>query len=121
MSKKNNFVVSIFALALVLFVSASVAFAQVRTEDLYRAEDDGSYDTMSWLLGTGDIPTIDPGLATDTTSNQVIQTIFMGLTTIDEETAEVQDGVAIELTKGDIAEDGSITYTYRIRTDIPWV
>ena len=39
MSKKNNFVVSIFALALVLFVSASVAFAQVRTEDLYRAED----------------------------------------------------------------------------------
>ena len=121
MSKKNNFVVSIFALALVLFVSASAAFAQVRTEDLYRAEDDGSYDTMSWLLGTGDIPTIDPGLATDTTSNQVIQTIFMGLTTIDEETAEVQDGVAIELTKGDIAEDGSITYTYRIRTDIPWV
>lgn len=88
---------------------------------LYKAEDDGSFESISWSLGASDIPTIDPALATDTSSNQIIQLIFMGLTTQNEETAETELAIATEVTKSDIAEDGSITYTYKLRDDVPWV
>ena len=93
----------------------------VKPEDLYMAEDDGSFESLSWSIGASDIPTIDPALATDTSSNQIIQLIYMGLTMQDEVTAEVKNAIATDIQKGEIADDGSITYTYKIRTDIPWV
>ncbi len=99
-----------------MFVSPAV-----KPEDLYMAEDDGSFESISWSLGASDIPTIDPALATDTSSNQIIQLIYMGLTMQDEVTAEVKNAIATDIQKGEIADDGSITYTYKIRTDIPWV
>lgn len=103
-------------------VTDAMASAEaVKPEDLYKAEDDGSFETMSWSLGASDIPTIDPALSTDTSSNQIIQLIYMGLTMQNEVTAEVENGVATKIEKSEVADDGSIKYTYTIRTDIPWV
>lgn len=103
-------------------VADTMASAEaVKPEDLYKAEDDGSFETMSWSLGASDIPTIDPALSTDTSSNQIIQLIYMGLTMQNEVTAEVENGVATKIEKSEVADDGSIKYTYTIRTDIPWV
>ena len=112
-----------FVLVSALFIGSFAVSAQsgVKPGDIYRAADDGSYDTMSWLLGASDVPTIDPALATNTSSNQIIQLIFMGLTMQNEETAEVENAIATELEKSEPAADGSIKYTYKIRTDIPWV
>ena len=76
---------------------------------------------MSWSLGASDIPTIDPALSTDTSSNQVNQLVFAGIMNQNEETAEFENGLAVEMSKGEVAEDGSIVYTYKLRTDIPWV
>ena len=45
----------------------------------------------------------------------------MGLTMQNEVTAEVENAVATKIEKGEVADDGSIKYTYTIRTDIPWV
>lgn len=93
----------------------------VKPENLYKAEDDDSFDSISWSMGASDIPTLDPALATDTSSNQIIQLVFMGLTMQNEETGDVMNAIATDMKKSDVAEDGSITYTYTLRNDIPWV
>ena len=124
MKKNLNLSVALsFVLVSVLVIGSLAVSAQsgVKPGDLYRAADDGSYDTMSWSLGPGDVPTLDPALATDTSSNQVIQQVFMGLTVLDEETADVLNAVATDLKKDESAADGSIKYTYTLRADIPWV
>ncbi len=53
----------------------------------------------------GDVPTLDPALATDTNSVQVLWETMMGLTRQDEVTNEVQPALA---TSWDISEDGFV-------------
>ena len=85
------------------------------------AVEPAAYKVMTWSLGETDIPTIDPALSTDTTSNQVNQLVFAGIMNQNEVTAEFENGMATEVTKGEVADDGSVTYTYKLRSDIPWV
>lgn len=66
---------------------------------------------------TSDIPEIDPQIAEDTTSINAIENIFVALTNYDLETTEIVPEAA---TSWEISEDG-LTYTFAIRTDIPWV
>lgn len=66
---------------------------------------------------TSDIPSLDPQIAEDVTSITYIENLFVHLTNYDLETAEiVPDGA----TSWDISADG-LTYTFNLRTDIPWV
>lgn len=66
----------------------------------------------------GDVPTLDPALATDVESISVSEEIYYGLTRLSgEDTVAVHPGMA---TKWDIAKDGK-TYTFYLRTDVPWV
>ncbi len=85
------------------------------------AEEPAPYKILTWNIAETDIPTIDPTISTDTSSNQVGQSIYAGIYNQNEETAEFENGVAIDTVKGEVAEDGTITYTYTLRTDIPWV
>ena len=66
---------------------------------------------------TTDIPTLDPQMGEDTVSIAYIEQLFVHLTNYDLDTAEVVPEAA---TSWDISEDG-MTYTFTIRTDIPWV
>ena len=66
---------------------------------------------------TTDIPTLDPQLGEDTVSIVYIENLFVHLTNYDLDTAEVVPEAATAWT---ISEDG-LTYTFTIRTDIPWV
>lgn len=68
-------------------------------------------------FGPGDVPTIDPNLATDTSSVTVVEEAFVGLTRLDEVTSELHPGMA---TKWDISPDGKV-YTFHLRKDVPWV
>jgi oligopeptide transport system substrate-binding protein len=67
--------------------------------------------------GPGDVPSLDPNVAEDTTSITMIDNSFIGLTRLNEVTSELMPGMA---TKWDISADGR-TYTFKIRNDVPWV
>jgi oligopeptide transport system substrate-binding protein len=57
------------------------------------------------------IPTLDPGLAEDSSSIEVIEQLFLGLTDFDDETLEVVPELA---TDWKASKDG-LTYTFRLR------
>jgi len=72
---------------------------------------------LALALGPGDIPTLDPSKAQDTSSIQVAIEMFPGVTRPDEVTNEDLPGMA---TKWDISADGTV-YTFHLMKDIPWV
>jgi oligopeptide transport system substrate-binding protein len=69
---------------------------------------------VNW--GTEDL-TIDPSLATDTTSVDIVSNTFMALTRLDPHTGEVLPYLA---TSWEVSDDGLI-YTFYMRSDVPWV
>jgi oligopeptide transport system substrate-binding protein len=79
------------------------------------AADFGPVTLHSW--DTSDIPDLDPQVSEDVTSINNIENIFVHLTNYDLVTAEVVPEAATSWT---VSDDG-LTYTFTIRTDIPWV
>ncbi len=72
---------------------------------------------LRFNLGVGDVPTIDPALSTDSNSIQVVESNSVGLTRQNEVNTAVEPGMA---TDWKISDDG-LTYTFNLRTDVPWV
>ncbi len=72
--------------------------------------------TLNFNLGT-EPPQVDPALSTDTTSVQVDELLFLGLTDFDDETSEVIPELA---TSWEVSEDG-LVWTFHMRDDVPWV
>jgi oligopeptide transport system substrate-binding protein len=75
--------------------------------------------TLNWNWGT-EPPSVDPSLATDTTSVDVINNLFVGLTMFDPVSGEVSPYLATEWAVGEDAE-GNQTWTFKLRKDIAWV
>ncbi len=73
--------------------------------------------TLHWNLGT-EPPTLDPALATDTTSVFCDEQLFLGLTDFEDTT---EAAVIPELaTKWSVSADG-LTWTFKMREDGYWV
>jgi len=75
--------------------------------------------TLNINLGT-EPPTLDPSLATDTTSVDTIRNLFVTLTQFDPETGDVLPYLATEWEAGTDAE-GNETWTFNLRDDVVWV
>jgi oligopeptide transport system substrate-binding protein len=75
--------------------------------------------------GESDVPTLDPALATDSESIQILNESYIGLTHLDEVTQEAMPGMATDWTMTEnLDEEGnvtSVTYTFNLRNDVPWV
>ncbi len=106
--RKSTRVLSVLLALVVLVLATSVAFAQ---DDPVVLRVEG---------GSTDVPTLDPALATDSQSIQILNETYVGLTHLDEETQIAMPGVAEswEITEND---DGTVTYTFTLRDDVPWV
>ncbi len=72
--------------------------------------------TLDYNWGT-EPPTADPALITDTTSHDLANNLFVGLTRFDPVTHEIMPYLATEWT----ASADGLTYTFKLRDDIPWV
>lgn len=70
--------------------------------------------------GESDVPTLDPALATDSESIQILNETYVGLTHLDEVTNIAMPGLANDWTMAE-NEDGTVTYTFNLRNDVPWV
>lgn len=72
---------------------------------------------LNMTLGPGDIPTLDPSKAEDTSSIQMDILMFPGVTRPNEETSVVEPAMAVSW---DVSEDG-LVYTFKLRDDVYWV
>ena len=62
-------------------------------------------------------PTLDPNLATDTTSVQADFLLFMGLTKLDVDTVQPEPSLATEWS---VSADG-LTWTFKMRKGVKWI
>lgn len=72
--------------------------------------------TMRWNY-ISEPPTLDPSLATDTTSVDIAYNLFVGLTRPDPVTGELTPALA---TDWSVSDDG-LVWTFNMRDDFPWV
>jgi oligopeptide transport system substrate-binding protein len=72
---------------------------------------------ITGMISYGDVPTLDPGVAEDTSAITIVNATNIGLTWLDERDATLHPGMA---EAWDVSEDGK-TYTFHLRTGIPWV
>ena len=115
----------LFILSLVLTASFVLAACQPATQApaapgapaATKAPEVANEKVLNFALGPGDIPTLDPSRAQDTTSIQVDVELFPGLTRSHEVTNVLAPGMA---TKWDISADGKV-YTFHLMKDIYWV
>lgn len=70
-------------------------------------------------IGPSDVPTLDPAIATDSSSIQILELTYIGLTAINEESATTP-GIASEWAVTENA-DGTATYTFTLLQGVPWV
>jgi len=105
--RQYNRVFGLLALLALLVASFGLASAQ---EPL----------TLRVAGGESDVPTLDPALATDSESIQILNETYVGLTHLDEVTNIAMPGLANDWTMAE-NEDGTVTYTFNLRNDVPWV
>jgi oligopeptide transport system substrate-binding protein len=94
-----------FAMLLVLAMVGAVA-----AQDGMKIIRDGE------ALGASDLPTLDPSLATDSSSIAVISNTTVQLAVYNEETLDLEQGMA----SWEISEDGT-EYTFTLMEGVPWV
>jgi oligopeptide transport system substrate-binding protein len=83
-------------------------------------DEAAAYDgpkVLNATLGHGDIPTLDPSKAQDTSSIQMDILMFPGVTRPNEETSVVENVMADSF---DLSDDGTV-YTFNLKKDVYWV
>jgi len=75
----------------------------------------GQAKTLYWNLAT-EPPSLDPSLATDTTSHQVLKSMFVGLCQFDDNTMEVLPDLATSWE----FNTATNTWTFHLRNDVLW-
>lgn len=72
---------------------------------------------LRFAAGPGDPRSIDPQQAIDTRDWYLLNVMFPALTTLDEESGQIESGI---VTGWEVSDDG-LVYTFHIIQDVPWV
>ena len=112
---KNGRAVLVMAV-LSLVAACAPAAATPTSTPRWTPMPEGELTTLNLNLG-GEPPTLDPTLATDAVSQEVIVNLFLGLTGIHGDTGEVIPQLA---TRWEVSEDG-LVWTFHLRDDVYWV
>jgi len=108
-------IISTFSSILILFTLLIAAFVQSTSAD--RNLSTLAIDPPSLNLNIVIEPnTIDPSLSSDTTSNSVINQLFLGLVDQDDESGDIKKEIA---TSWNISTDKTV-YTFTLRDDVYW-
>ncbi|MCE7947734.1 MAG: peptide ABC transporter substrate-binding protein [Chloroflexi bacterium CFX4] len=70
-----------------------------------------------YTASTGLIATLDPQVAQDTASIQIIENLFLGLTDFDPQTNTIRPELATSWESNDAGD----VWTFTLRADVPWV
>ena len=105
-----------YSLVGVLLVAALVLTACPAPQPQAPAEADMGPVTLDWNLGT-EPPSLDPSLATDTSSVAILNETMLALTELDPDT---QDATPELATSWESSEDGTV-WTFSLRDDVAWV
>ena len=120
MHKRSYLLVAALALALLVMAACAAAPTAPAASDT-GAAGGAAAETMApvvlrYNLGT-EPPTADPALATDTTSSAIIRTLDLGLTKLNPEDQSAEPSLATDWS----TDDAGTTWTFNVRTDVPWV
>jgi oligopeptide transport system substrate-binding protein len=100
----------------VRFMGTSLLVVALTTVGLVHAQDKKVITTGINMVGS-DLETIDPGLAQTVSSVEIINELFVGLTTTNPKDNSLQTGAASGF---DVSAD-KLTYTFHLADNIPWV
>jgi len=109
------------ALVLALILSAMplqfalASDAEITLVSLMQAAEPITYYTIEH--GDSEISSLDPQLATDSVSIDYINSLFVGLTTVNPATTETVAQLATEWSY----DEETYTWTFTLRDDVPWV
>jgi oligopeptide transport system substrate-binding protein len=118
---KNTFralpVIAVVLTMIVALVPTTFAFASnadITLTSVMRQDEPITY----YQTDASQISSLDPQRASDTVSITAIEQLFLGLTNADP---EVPGNILPELATAWSASEDGTTYTFTIRTDVPWV
>lgn len=105
----KRFGLLLMSLALIVVISVGAVAAQ-----------EGEPTVLRGMLSYDELPGLDPAIAQDAPSIQVLLMTYVGLTVADTATAAPEPGLAEswEIVEND---DGSFTYTFHLIPEVPWV
>lgn len=116
MLKRSSLLIMVLTVVALVLAACPAAAPAPSTDAGAGGEMAAEPVVLDYNLGT-EPPSLDPSIATDTTSIDVINEMFLGLTELDPDTQEAMPALA---TGWDVNEDQTV-WTFNMRTDVPWV
>jgi len=105
-----------FLLILIVFTLVLGACGKSEEQDISSEETDEQEEKVVHLSAPGEIPSLDPTLADNDFSFNVINQVFEGLYRLDKD-GEPQ--LAMAASEPDVSDDGRV-YTFTLRDDVTW-